>query len=207
MKRILLLECSPHQQRASGSQLARRLIAARWPRAELLERDLVGEPLPPLGADYAAALTSSTALDDSAFACSEALIAELEASDCLIIVTPMHNFAVPAALKLWIDYVLRLHRSFAATPAGKVGLLQDRPTLVLVSAGGFYQGPRARQADFLTAYLRHVLSTLGITEVAFVHLQGLAHGEASVQAALDDALPQLQRTTSFYFDCATEIAP
>ncbi len=207
MKRILLLECSPYQQLAHGSQLARRLIATRWPDAELVERNLVGEPLPPLAADYAAALTGNAPLDDAAFACSEALIAELEASDCLIIVTPMHNFTVPAALKLWIDYVLRIHRSFAATPQGKVGLLQGRPTLVLVSAGGFYQGQRARQPDFLTAYLRHVLSTLGITEVAFVHLQGLAHGRDAVQSALDDALPQLQRTTSFYFDSAMEIAP
>lgn len=207
MKRILLLECSPHRQQASGSQLARRLIATRWPRAGLIERDLVGEPLPPLGVDYATALTGNAPHDAPAFACSEGLIGELESSDCLIIVTPMHNFTVPAALKLWIDYVLRIHRSFAAPPQGKVGLLQDRPTLVLVSAGGFYQGTRARQADFLTAYLRHVLSTLGITEVAFVHLQGLAHGDAAVEAALDDALPQLQRTTSFYFDSAMEIAP
>lgn len=207
MKRILLLECSPHQQHSHGSRLVRRLIATRWPRAEVVERDLVSEPLLPLAADYAAALTGNAPLDDAAFACSETLIAELEASDCLIIVTPMHNFTVPAALKLWIDYVLRIHRSFAATPQGKVGLLQDRPTLVLVSAGGFYQGPRARQPDFLTAYLRHVLSTLGITEVAFVHLQGLAHGRDAVQAALDDALLQLQRTTSFYFDSAMEIAP
>lgn len=207
MKRILLLECSPHQQQAHGSQLARRLITTRWPDAELVERNLVGEPLSPLGADYATALTSNAAFDAPGFACSETLIAELEASDCLIIVTPMHNFTVPAALKLWIDYVLRIHRSFAATPQGKVGLLQDRPTLVLVSAGGFYQGPRARQPDFLTAYLRHVLSTLGITEVAFVHLQGLAHGRDAIQAALDDAIPQLQRTTRFYFDTATEIAP
>ena len=51
MKRILLLECSPHQQHSHGSQLARRLIATRWPRAEVVERDLVGEPLPPLAAD------------------------------------------------------------------------------------------------------------------------------------------------------------
>ncbi len=207
MKRILLLECSPYQQHAHGNQLARRLIATRWPDAELVERNLVGEPLPPLGADYATALTGNAAFDAPGFACSETLIAELEASDCLIIVTPMHNFTVPAALKLWIDYVLRIHRSFAVTPQGKVGLLQDRPTLVLVSAGGFYQGPRARQPDFLTAYLRHVLSTLGITEVAFVHLQGLAHGRDAIQAALDDAIPQLQRTTRFYFDTATEIAP
>lgn len=205
MTRILLLECSPHRQNTSGSRLARQLVARRWPAAEVIERDLAGEPLPPLSVEYVSALTGSAPFDDPAFACSEALIAELEASDCLIIATPMHNFCVPAALKLWIDYVLRIHRSFAATPQGKVGLLQDRPTLVLVSAGGFYQGERARQPDFLTAYLRHVLSTLGITQVEFVHLQGLAHGAESASAALDSALTQLERTAYFPLNLPAEI--
>lgn len=198
MKRILLVECSPHRQQASGSQMARQLISRRWPRADVIERDLVGEPLPPLNADYASALTGSAPFDDPAFACSEVLITELEASDCLIIVTPMHNFSVPAALKLWIDYVLRIHRSFTTSAQGKVGLLQDRPTLVLVSAGGFYHGEQARQSDFLSAYLRHVLSTLGITQVEFVHQQGMALGTESLQAALNGVLPQLEKTANFF---------
>jgi len=33
---------------------------------------------------------------------------------------------------------------------------------VIVSSGGFHRGVRARQPDFLTAYLRHVLSTIGL---------------------------------------------
>lgn len=206
MKRILLLECSPHGLHARGNRLARQVIKQRWPAAELIERDLSGQPLPPLSADYATALTRSAPLDAPAFACSETLIGELERSDCLIIATPMHNFAVPAALKLWIDYVLRIHRTFAATPQGKVGLLEDRPTLVLVSAGGFYQGERARQPDFLTSYLRHVLGTLGITQVEFVHLQGMAHGADAAQAALQGALQQLERTAYFPLTLSKEIA-
>ncbi len=53
-------------------------------------------------------------------------------SDALLISTPMHNFTVPAALKLWIDFVLRVGRTFKSTAEGKFGLLADRPALVLV---------------------------------------------------------------------------
>jgi hypothetical protein len=35
----------------------------------------------------------------------------------------MHNYTVPAVLKAWIDQIVRIHRSFASTPAGKVGKL------------------------------------------------------------------------------------
>jgi FMN-dependent NADH-azoreductase len=99
----------------------------------------------------------------------------------------MHNFTVPASLKLWIDYVLRVHRSFASTKAGKVGMLKDRPTLAIVSSGGFHMGDKARQPDFLTPYLRHALRTVAITSVEFLYLQGMTGGPAAVDAALTGA--------------------
>ena len=116
---------------------------------------------------------------------SEALIQELERSDVLLIATPMHNFMLPAALKLWIDYVLRIHRTFSAGPQGKVGLLRDRPVYVLVGSGGIHQGEAARQPDFLTPYLRHVLNTLGLFDLHFTYLQGLVGGEEAVRSAID----------------------
>ena len=61
-------------------------------------------------------------------ATSQALIAELEACDAVVIGTPMNNYTVPATLKAWIDQIVRIHRTFRSTPQGKVGLLQDRPS-------------------------------------------------------------------------------
>ncbi|MNP03971.1 FMN-dependent NADH-azoreductase [compost metagenome] len=103
----------------------------------------------------------------------------------------MHNFTVPAVLKLWIDHVLRINRTFIAGPDGKVGLLVDRPVYVIVSSGGFHRGARARQPDFLSAYLRHVLGTLGLQNVHFVYLEGLAINEQAVLAATTQARLQL----------------
>jgi FMN-dependent NADH-azoreductase len=103
----------------------------------------------------------------------------------------MHNFTVPAALKLWIDYTLRIHRTFASTPEGKVGLMRDRPSMVIVGSGGVHSGERARQPDFLTPYLRYALGSIGIQSVQFLLLQGLVMGEATVAEALDAARAQL----------------
>ena len=144
--------------------------------AQVTVRNLVREPLPPLSGDYARAVTGRAHRDDPALALSEHLIDELEQAHYLLISTPMHNYMVPAALKLWLDYVVRIQRSFTMVDGNKEGLLEDRPTFVVVSSGGNYLGARASQADFLSPYLRHILGVIGLHHVEFVHLQGLAQG-------------------------------
>jgi FMN-dependent NADH-azoreductase len=70
---------------------------------------------------------------------------------------------------------------------GKVGLMKDRPTFVLVSSGGFHAGERAKQTDFLTPYLRYALASIGISDVHFFLLQGLAFGPEAVAHAVQGA--------------------
>ena len=194
MNNALLINASPHGHFSHASRLAREWLATlrqRYPDLAWVGRDLSEQPLPPLGSDYGAALAAPTPFESPTFDVSEALIRELESSDMLVIATPMHNFTIPAALKLWIDYVLRIHRTFSAGPEGKTGLLADRPVYVLVGSGGFHQGERARQPDFLTDYLRYALNTLGLFDIHFVYLQGLVFGEEAVAAALTIARGQL----------------
>ena len=195
MNRILLLNCGPHSDASHGYRLARETLAAAGiSDARITERDLMQSPLPPIGRDYALAITSNAAHDADELQWSEQLIAELEQHDVLFIVTPMHNFTIPAALKLWLDHVIRIHRSFAATPQGKVGLMKDRPTFVLVSSGGFFAGERAKQEDFLTPYLRYALASIGISDIHFFPLQGLVFGpEAVAQAISEVRLPMAEK--------------
>lgn len=192
MTRILLLNSGPHSDASHGYRLAMDAIAASGlTNVQITERDLVQSPIPPIGRDYALAVTSRTPHDAEEFAWSERLIAELEQNDMLFIVTPMHNFTVPAALKLWIDHVIRINRSFNSTPQGKVGLMKDRPTFVLVSSGGFHVGERAKQADFLTPYLKYALASIGINDVHFFPLQGLVFGTEAIAQAVDEARQKL----------------
>jgi FMN-dependent NADH-azoreductase len=179
--KILFVNASPHGEMSHGYGLAVEMIRSlgKNMHSALVKRDLVSAPLPPITEDYAKAITSREP-DVSRFDVSEQLIREIEMTDALIINTPMHNFTVPAALKLWIDYVLRVHRTFAVTPEGKVGLIRDRPSFVIVGSGVFHSGDRAWQGDFRTPYVRYALQSIGLKTTHFLLLQGLTHGDEAV---------------------------
>ena len=130
--KILLINASPHGEESHGYRFADEIVGVLHehtaPAAadiKVIERDLAAAPLPPVSRDYARAVTSRTP-DRALFDVSEQLIDEIETTDALIINTPMHNFTVPAALKLWIDYTVRIHRTFASTPEGQ-GWTNARP--------------------------------------------------------------------------------
>ncbi|MBE0400475.1 MULTISPECIES: FMN-dependent NADH-azoreductase [Halomonas] len=191
MNNILFVHASPHGKYALGYRLAEKILAEEMlinSRVSLIERDLLTAPLSPLTHRYASALVSYNIGDspNADLTESEQMISELEQSDRLLIAMPMHNFSVPAALKLWIDHVVRINRTFIASVEGKQGLLQDRPTTILVSAGGILQGGNP-QPDFLTPYLTLILNTIGIQDIRFVYLQGLAFGEPAITQAWHQA--------------------
>ncbi|MDR5741186.1 MULTISPECIES: NAD(P)H-dependent oxidoreductase [unclassified Caballeronia] len=202
--KVLFINASPHREASHGYQLALDMIRKLGARAQshMVSRDLAAYPLPPLTSDYARAITSREP-DERHFELSEQLIREIETTDVLIINTPMHNFTVPAALKLWIDYVLRIHRTFASTPEGKVGLLRDRPAFVIVGSGGHHSGEHALQRDFLSPYLRYALGCIGVTNVHFLLLQGLVRGEAAVTEAMKAAREALAQHDLFNTQNAT----
>ncbi|KTB67345.1 MULTISPECIES: FMN-dependent NADH-azoreductase [Pseudomonas] len=194
MTRALLLSFSPHGKAAQTFKLARALLNDLVPGADVIERDYGSQALAPLTREYANALTTPGGLSGSATALSEQLIVELEACDLLIVCTPVHNFTVPAALKVWIDHVVRIHRSFTINAQfEKVGLLKDRRTFVLVSSGNARKG---HEPDFLTPYMTTILSTVGIHSVDFVYLGAMVRGEEAVARAVEQAHRQLSAAIS-----------
>jgi FMN-dependent NADH-azoreductase len=86
----------------------------------------------------------------------------------------MHNLTVPSVLKAWIDQILRAGRTFMSTPAGKVGMLRDRPVFVGIASGGVFAGEKANQPDFLTPYLSAVLGSIGLKTLQFLPVQATA---------------------------------
>jgi FMN-dependent NADH-azoreductase len=192
---LLLIECSPRRERSTSRHLGRELIAPieeRFDReVRLTERRIGIEPLPPLSAEYAESLLlpidEARARHGASLAVSDELIAELERADLLVISAPVHNFTIPAALKTWIDYVVRRDVTFRTTSEGKVGLLRDRPTLVAVSAGGGMFRDPPTQPDFFRPYLRAALGVMGLTSVSFAASTGLAFTEAPLAAVEADA--------------------
>lgn len=176
---ILHIDCSPrpesHSRQLSAAIVEKILEVA--PGAGISRRDFAAAPLPHASPDYATTLSSPATLAaplKGALDLSEALIQEVEAADVIVIGTPMNNLTVPSVLKAWIDQILRAGRTFVSTPAGKVGMLRDRPVFIGIASGGVFTGDRANQPDFLTPYLSVVLGSIGLKTLQFLSVQATA---------------------------------
>ncbi len=194
---ILHIDCSPrsesHSRQLSAAIVEKLLEVA--PGAHINRRDLGAAPLSHATADYATTLSSPLTLAapvKGSLDHAEALIAEVEAADVIVIGTPVHNLTVPSVLKAWIDQVLRVGRTMMTTSAGKVGMLRDRPVYIGVASGGVFEGDRATQPDFLTPYLKDVLGSVGLKSLQFLWVQGTAFLEGAATAeARETALAEL----------------
>lgn len=176
---ILHIDVSPRQEshsRQLSAAIVERLLEV-MPGASISRRDLGADPLPHTAADYAFALSTPATLaapPKGAVDVSEALIREVETADVIVIGTPMYNFTIPSILKAWIDQILRVGRTMKSTPAGKVGMLRDRPVFIGVASGGVFSGERANQPDFLTPYLSLALNSIGLKTLQFLSVQATA---------------------------------
>lgn len=118
-----------------------------------------------------------------ALAASDRLVDELKRNELLVISTPIYNFGVPAALKLWVDQVARAGLTFRYTDKGPVGLLDGKRAVILVASGGTKVGSNI---DFATPYLRHVLGFIGITDVEIIAAdQLMASGPDKIEHTKD----------------------
>ncbi len=65
---------------------------------------------------------------------NDKLAAQLKSADILVIACPMHNFGVPAAVKIWMDAVILKGETFE--PGKKK--MQGKKALTLYTSGGLY---------------------------------------------------------------------
>jgi FMN-dependent NADH-azoreductase len=206
MPTLLQLDASPLETSVSR-ELTREFVAS-WktanPGGTVLYRDLARltpEPIsqPWIHAAYTPA-DSRTAEQKALLATSEALIRELEAADEIVIGVPMHNFSVPASLKLWIDQIVRSGRTFSYGATGPAGLLKGKKATLLVASGGVYSpGTPAAAFDFGEPYLKTILGFIGITDVRTFTVGGVAQlmsGAIDRGTLLGPTLEQIRATVA-----------
>lgn len=146
-------------------------LQARDTSAQILHRDLAADPIPHIAdATIKGFYTPKEELTDSlhaALALSNAVIAELKAADVIVISAPIYNFAIPSALKAWIDHVLRIGHTFAYEDGQFRGLIADRPVYLALSYGaaGYGDGGPLNAYDQMKPYLEMVLNFIGLNSV------------------------------------------
>ena len=192
---VLQINSSVRGKASHSTRLANRIVERLRdadPGATLTVRDLGLSPPPVLDEAALGALftpaSQRTPEQAARAALDDALIAEIQAADAVVLGVPMYNFGVPASLKNWIDAIAKAGVTFRYSEKGPEGLLQGKQVYVALTRGGKY---RNTPADTQVPYLKTVFGFLGMTDISFVYAEGLAMGAESERHAISSAYEQI----------------
>lgn len=202
MKKLLHIDSSPRAERSVSRTLAHEFVTG-WktahPDASITYRDLVKD-IPPhvtlpwiLGAYDLPGKESVESVQ--AMKISDTLVDEFLAADYYVMSVPMHNFGISSIFKVYIDQIVRIGRTFNSqwqglVPAGK-------KMIVFTARGGAYalQSPFA-DYDQQEPYIRTVFGFIGVTDITFVHAEGINIPDIGKDKAIEMARKQMAELTT-----------
>jgi FMN-dependent NADH-azoreductase len=188
---ILQINSSARSTGSESTRLADAIVAklsAANPGAQVTRRDLAAQPHPILDeAALGALFTPAEARTDAQkarVALDDALIAQAQAADVIVIGSPMYNFGITVQLKGWFDAIARAGVTFRYGANGPEGLLTGKKVYVTLARGGMHRGGAS---DAQVPHLKTVLGFLGLTDVTFIYSEGLGMGPDAVAKAQAEA--------------------
>ncbi len=198
--KILQINTSSRREGANSTLVANNIVEqlkARHPQTQVTVRDLAANPHPVLDEAALGALFTPaeqrTPEQAARVAQDDALIAELNAHDVIVLGVPMYNFGNSIQLKTWIDAIARAGVTFRYTESGPEGLIKGKTVYVALARGGIY---RDTANDSQVPYLRNVLGFLGMTDVRFIYAEGMAMGPEAVEKGLAQAQADIEAALS-----------
>jgi FMN-dependent NADH-azoreductase len=173
MTRLLVVETSPRGDASVSRNMTRRYLA-EWealnPTGTIIIRDLAEQSLPhvtmPWLAAYFTPADAQTPDMKGQLELSDTLTRELLECDELVIATPVYNYNIPAALKAWIDHIVRKGLTLGFDGRGLVS--GKKATLLIASGGEYGEGSPIRDRDIATQYLKMILKVLGFVDITVV---------------------------------------
>jgi FMN-dependent NADH-azoreductase len=195
MPLLLRIDASSRLQDSHSRELA-EFFVKQWlsnnPEGSVVHRDLMKQQIPHISEEtitgfytpenkHNQVLKKATKLSDE-------LISELISADTLLIATPMYNFSMPSALKAWIDQIVRMGKTFSFSPdTGFEGLVKHKRAYVLTATGAVFSTEDMQQLDFLSPYLKSLLSFLGFIDIDFLNIEGTTTDEFALEQSKEAA--------------------
>ncbi len=186
---ILQINSSARSSGSESTRLADAIVAKVTASApsgtvQLSRRDLAAQPHPVIDEATLQALFTPAAQRNAEqaarVALDDALIAQVQAADVIVIGAPMYNFGITVQLKSWFDAIARAGVTFKYTETGPVGLLTGKKVYVALARGGLHRGG---PSDTQLPHLKMFLSFLGLTDVQYVYAEGMGMGPEAVAKA------------------------
>jgi FMN-dependent NADH-azoreductase len=182
MPTLLHIDSSPLYGRSVSRELTGAFVA-QWksshPDGTVIDRDLYSTSIPPINGDWVGAVytpeEARTPQQKELLSLSDSLLAELEQADEYVFGVPMHNFGVPSVLKLWIDQISRVGKTFSYADGVPKGLIVGKKATFIIATGGIYDAQTQMASfNFVEPYLRSVFGFLGVTDATFLTAGGTA---------------------------------
>ncbi|MDC8760020.1 FMN-dependent NADH-azoreductase [Janthinobacterium fluminis] len=184
---ILQINSSARSNGSESTRLADAIVArlgAAAPGASVTRRDLAAQPHPVIDEATLQALFTPAAQRNAEqaarVALDDALIAQVQAADAIVIGSPMYNFGITVQLKSWFDAIARANVTFRYTENGPVGLLTGKKVYVALARGGMH---RDAARDAQVPHLKAFLSFVGLDDVQFIYAEGMGMGPEAVARA------------------------
>lgn len=93
-------------------------------------------------------------------------------ADKVVFAFPLWNFAVPAVLHTYLDYLAQAGKTFRYTAEGPVGLLSDKKVALLNARGGVYSEGPAQASEMSLNYVKTMLGFWGVEDLTTVIVEG-----------------------------------
>jgi FMN-dependent NADH-azoreductase len=180
MSTLLHVDSSPLYGRSVSRQLTGAFVN-QWksshPGGTVIDRDLTATSIPPVNAEWVGAAYTPEAArspqQKELLALSDTLLTEIQQADEYVFGVPMHNFGVPSVLKLWIDQIARVGKTFTYGDGVPKGLLIGKKATFIIATGGIYDAQTQMASfNFVEPYLRSVFGFLGVTDATFLTAGG-----------------------------------
>lgn len=201
MSKILYVSSSVRPKTSHSHLLGQgfcQAILDHNPKALIIKRDVGSNPPPHPDeaytiANYTPPLERTESMN-KALEVSDSLIDELVIADRLIFAVPMYNFSIPSTFKAYIDNLVRIGKTFTINGLGEFeGILSNKKVVIITSRGAVYSNDSPLKSfDHQEPYLRTVFNFMGLTDLEFVHAEGLDFGdEPYKKQSLDNAKKRL----------------
>jgi FMN-dependent NADH-azoreductase len=179
MKNILHIISSPRGEESISTQLGNTVLEkliSKYPGSRITVNDVVSKNYKPLQSVHVTAYRlpedKHTEEHKDALRDSNEAVAEVMNADIIVISVPLYNFGIPAALKGWIDHIVRAGKTFSYQTGKPEGLLLGKKVFLAIASNGVYSEGPSKSMDYAEPYLRFILGFIGVTDITTYRVEG-----------------------------------
>jgi len=179
MKNILHITSSPRGGASNSTKLGRTVVdklLQQYPGSTVVTNDVTERDYDYMRETHVIAYRSPedqlTEEQRHALEDSDEAVAQMFDADIIVISVPLYNFGIPAALKAWIDHVVRAGKTFSYHTGKPEGMLKGKKVYLAISSGGVYTDGPMKPMDHAEPYLRFILGFIGLTDITTYRIEG-----------------------------------